>query len=373
MSHDWRSLYIGLMSGTSVDAIDAVVVDFSNGYELVATLQHEIPPHLRNQILSLCEPGENEISRMGRADIQMATEFSTAVLGILEQNQLSARDIIAIGCHGQTIRHEPDCEFPYTLQISDPSRIALLTGITTIADFRNADIAAGGQGAPLVPAFHQRVFASGMKNRAILNIGGISNFTLIPRNATQSITGFDSGPGNVLMDEWASRLFDQPFDRNGDIAGSGAVDTQLLSILLSEPYLKLAPPKSTGRELFNFSWLERMLASNNNDTKPEDVLATLAEYTATCIANDLTRHFTQCDEIFICGGGAYNPYLCSRIESLSCLPVQSTQKIGIDPNWVEGIAFAWLAKQTLEKKPGNVPSVTGANQYCILGGIYQAG
>ena len=362
--------YIGLMSGTSIDGIDAAILEISdNGFQLSHTLNYDLPSNLQHELAALCTPGDNEIERMGQADHRLGLAFADAVNTLLNQSKLSANDITAIGSHGQTIRHMPDIKAPFTLQIADPNIIAHQTGITTIADFRRKDMAAGGQAAPLAPAFHQAAFASDKANRVIVNIGGISNITSIVNGKV--LLGFDTGPGNGLMDYWAQKNLNKPYDDKGEWGESGTVIEVLLNALLAEPYLKLNAPKSTGRELFNRDWLERHL--ENTSYAPENVQATLQQYTAQTIAEAILNLDKNFSEIFVCGGGAYNPALMKRIAK--CLPkaeVKTTDALNIPPEWVEAAAFAWLAHQTLENLPGNLPQVTGAKEAVILGAIYPA-
>ena len=362
---------IGLMSGTSLDAIDAALVDCGeNSPKLVQHHQQPMPPELRAKIVALCTPGDNEIERMGECDVELGQLLAEAVQSLLSKAQLQPSDITAIGSHGQTIRHCPDNLFPFTLQIGDPNQIAHLTGITTVGDFRRRDMAAGGEGAPLAPFLHREVFST-EHNRAILNIGGIANLTLLPGNKDILPIGFDTGPGNVLIDIWYQQHREGAYDQGGGWAAGGDIIDSLLEQLLSDKYFLLTPPKSTGRELFNQYWLERQLADSLQQFDPRDVCATLVEFTVKSVADALYRYFPDCPELFVCGGGAHNSYMLARLQRL--LPqirVATTTDLGIHPDWVEAIAFAWMAKQTLERKPANIPSITGASQPCILGAVY---
>lgn len=365
-------LYIGLMAGTSTDGIDAALVDFST--ETPQTIATHYTPYtsaLRNDILSLCQSGENEIVRMGELDVRLGKAFAAAALALLEQHKISADKIKAIGSHGQTIRHHPLAPLHFTLQIGDPNTIAALTHITVVADFRRRDLAVGGQGAPLVPAFHQYLFRSKEQNRAIVNIGGMANITLLAQQHDIHVIGYDTGPGNVLMDGWIYHHYKKTHDEDGAWAANGTICEELLNNMLNDPYFHAQPPKSTGREHFNMTWLQNHLDELNRNLKPEDVQATLAELTAHSIVDAVKKDFKHA-EILICGGGAQNTYLMSRIAKLAepDFTVAATTKYGIDPNWVEAIAFAWLAKQTLNYLPGNLPSVTGAHKPTILGGVY---
>lgn len=366
-------LYVGLMSGTSLDGIDAVLVELSQPPRLIAARTFPLPDALRNQLLALCQPGADEIERMGSADRELGLAFGAAVNSLLEDAGVSHSNVRAIGSHGQTIRHRPPAAhraLPFTLQIGDPTSIAQLTGIDTIADFRRRDIAAGGQGAPLVPAFHRAVFGSS-RCRAIVNIGGIANVTLLPGDA--SVLGFDTGPGNTLMDSWIARHRGERYDRDGAWAATGEVIPELLASLSSDSYFAMAAPKSTGREHFNLEWLDRHLAESPGPYSANDVQATLVELTAQTIAQAIAALTPSPRDVFICGGGAYNHHLMVRLEALlHPRTLANTAQLGIAPEWVEATAFAWLAQQTLARRPGNEPAVTGAEHYCILGAIYPA-
>lgn len=360
-------LYIGLMSGTSVDGIDAALVDFSENFpKVIATHYEPYPTPLKEKILALCQQGSNEIERMGELDSLLGKEFARAVNDLLSKQSLQPSAIQAIGSHGQTIRHHPQ---QFTLQIGDPNIIAAHTGITTIADFRRKDIAHGGHGAPLVPAFHRHVFARIETNRAIVNIGGIANITILAPH--RDVIGFDTGPGNVLLDAWIKLNRNESHDAKGAWGQTGTVQQKLLQQFLADAYFQESPPKSTGRERFNLTWLQQHL--HGQGYSPTDVQATLVELTAYSIMNDISK-FIQNGEVLICGGGAHNDYLMSRLNEIAHpnIAVHSTQKYGINPDWVEAVAFAWLAKQTLKRQAGNLPSVTGAAKATVLGGIYFA-
>ncbi|WP_246506297.1 anhydro-N-acetylmuramic acid kinase [Kistimonas asteriae] len=364
-------LYIGLMSGTSMDAMDAVLVDLASSFPLQKH-QISIPlsETLRKSLLALCQEGPDEITRMAKADIQIAQISAQAVNMLLKEASVPASDIQAIGSHGQTIRHLP--EFGNTLQIGSPSHIAEQTGILTVADFRRRDMAAGGQGAPLVPAFHEAVFQHAEKRRVILNIGGIANISILPTAQHIPVSGFDTGPGNALMDYWNQKHQGTRYDLNGNWATSGTVDHALLHDCLSDAYFSRQPPKSTGREHFNAEWLNSLL-SKHSALAPADIQATLMELTAKSIAADIQRYAADCQELFVCGGGAYNSALLERIAfHLPDITVSSTRSLGLAAEWVEAVAFAWLARQTIHGLPGNLPSVTNAKGRRILGGIYPA-
>lgn len=360
-------LYIGLISGTSADGIDAALVDLSGPKpKLLATHFTPYDENLRRHILALYQPGNDEINRLGQLDVLIGKAFAHAANTLLEKNNLARDKITAIGSHGQTIRHHPKQEFPFTLQIGDPNVITAETGITTIADFRRRDIALGGQGAPLVPGFHYHIFF-GKNDRIIVNIGGIANITLLPADIMQPIMGYDTGPGNALLDAWAEKYLQKPRDENGQWAMTGKVDSTLLEKLRSDPYFKAPHPKSTGREYFHLDWLQPYLSPT---IKPVDVQTTLVELTASTILDAIKNHFSR-GEIFICGGGVHNGFLMSRLKALAKnFSVESTETFGVNPDWVEAMAFAWLAQQTLKKKSGNITTVTGAKQPVILGGVY---
>lgn len=359
-------LYIGLMSGTSVDGIDAALVDFSNPKpQLIAHHYEKMPEHLRAKIMALLSPGSDEINRMAEADILLGKAFAKTANALLQKNHIFPEKISAIGSHGQNIRHHPHRQF--TLQIADPNVIAAETGITTVADFRRRDLAHGGQGAPLVPAFHREIFHSDKMDRVIVNIGGIANITLLPADKTKTVFGFDTGPGNTLLDMWTEKQLKKSYDEHGSFAAQGVIQKKLLEQLLADPYFQLNPPKSTGREYFNLAWLEKFLS----DTMPAaDVQTTLAELTAQTIIDAINVYYPRA-EIYVCGGGVHNDFLMKRLRELAVdHDVYTTEKLGVHPDYVEAIAFAWLAKQTLEKKPGNLMAVTGAKKETILGGIY---
>lgn len=370
-----KELFIGLMSGTSLDAVDAALVEFldNNKIKLIDTVSYLIPPELKQDILALCHPGYDGIQRLGIADIELGNAFAFCCIELMNQHNLMAEDIIAIGSHGQTIRHVPNAEVPFTLQIGDPNIITQTTGVTTVADFRRRDLASGGQAAPLAPAFHQYLFQTENINRFIINIGGMSNLTFLPRDLSENIVGFDTGPGNTLIDAWIQQHKQQPFDENGYWAQQGSVNTSLLKLLLADPYFAKKPPKSTGREYFNLAWLDKALNSLQMDISINDTQTTLCELTARTIADAIKSLQITVAEIYICGGGVHNDFLMQRIEKLlSDYPVASTAEIGLNPDWVEAVTFAWLARQTINGHTGNLPSVTGAKQATILGAIYRA-
>jgi len=361
--------FIGLMSGTSLDGIDAVIARFDQGDAAPACVHsHYQPfqPQLRDALLALNAPGHDELHRAAIAAHQLAHAYAAAIRTLLAQAGLVARDITAIGCHGQTVRHRPDAG--YTTQLVNAALLAELTGITVINDFRSRDIAAGGQGAPLVPAFHLRAFGSGREHRAVVNIGGIANITDLPPGGVAA--GFDCGPGNALMDEWIAANLGRAYDDNGTWAATGAIIPALLDTLLSHEYFACAPPKSTGRDCFNLAWVRRALSGNESAV---DVQATLLALTANSIAQGVKQHCPGAQALYVCGGGAHNGALMARLASrMPDLRVATTSTIGVDADWVEALAVAWLARQTLLREPGNVPGVTGAKGPRVLGAIYPA-
>lgn len=373
-------LYIGLMSGTSMDAVDGVLLAVDDDEYTFNVLAHKstpIDPYLKEQLQLLSFPGQDHIQRLGETDIAVGRIFAQTVTDLLVEQRLKPADITAIGSHGQTIRHCPPSLLTrqaYTVQIGDPNTIAVETGITTVADFRRKDMALGGEAAPLVPGFHQAVFQSPTLNRAVVNIGGIANITWLPAsNSQEPVKGFDSGPGNCLMDAWIARYHNKSFDNEGTWASSGTASSDMLELLLTEPYLAANPPKSTGKELFNLYWLDRLLETRRSIDPPETVQATLCEFTASSIASglNLVAGDDGIDEVYVCGGGVLNEHLMARLrQHIPQVPIHSSAYAGIHPLHVEAAAFAWLARQTIKHLPGNLPAVTGARRATILGGIY---
>jgi len=369
-SHPGSEIYIGLMSGTSLDGVDIAIVDFS-----------EYPPRLlhcnttaydetmRQRLRNLCQSETTTLDILYSLDAELGELYAESVKRALKLASFDPNDIIAIGCHGQTIRHSPDSARPYTAQIGDPNRIAALTGITTVADFRRKDIALGGQAAPLAPAFHRFLFRADDENRALINIGGIANVTYLPGDPAEPILGFDTGPGNTLLNYWNEQHRKSPFDNAGAWARSGQVIDELLkSMIAGEDYFCLEAPKSTGTEYFNSEWLTGFLADN---FAPNDVQATLVELTVTTIANALSGLPVLPAKCFVCGGGAHNQYLLERLAlSLPHCGVATTHALGLDPDFVEAVAFAWLARERINLRSGNIPEVTRARRATILGGVY---
>lgn len=366
-----ESLYIGLMSGTSMDAVDGVLVDFAHQPpKLIATHKQLLPEDLRKELIELCLPGFNEINRLGKLDVRVGQLFAETTKNLLNKANISAKQICAIGSHGQTVRHKPDGEYPFTLQIGDPNLIATETGITTVADFRRRDMANNGQGAPLTPAFHAYVFRDATEDRIILNLGGIANITWLPADNTLPVLGFDTGPANLLLDAWIYQQCRKPFDDDGRWGATGKVNPELLTQLLADPYFQQAPPKSTGRELFNLAWLEKNLLTQKKIT-PADVQATLCELTARSVFHAINQLGLTRGKILVCGGGIRNQHLMQCLtQHSSHFTLHSTKEFGIPPEWVEAMTFAWFAQQTLAQKPSNIPSVTGATRPVILGGVY---
>ncbi len=360
-------LFVGLMSGTSLDGIDAAIADFGGaGVRLLHSHYQPFQPQLRESLLELHDEGRNELHRAAAIANRLSHAYAAAVRTLLAQAGIKPPQIAAIGCHGQTVRHRPDAG--YTLQLVNGALLAELSGITVVCDFRSRDIAAGGQGAPLVPAFHHQLFHDANRHRVIVNIGGIANVTDLPPSGV--VTGFDCGPGNLLLDAWIMGNMGKSYDENGAWAAQGKVLPALLDTFLSHEFFRLPPPKSTGREAFNLAWLKRALSGTESAT---DVQATLLELTAAGIAQAIGNHCSGATEVYACGGGARNKALISRLrELLSGAKLDVTDTLGIDAEWLEALAFAWLARQALHGKPGNLPGVTGAKGPRVLGAIYPA-
>lgn len=360
--------YIGLMSGTSLDGVDAVLAAFSDDGACTVQADHAVayPAEVRAEVLALQPAGHDELARAARLGNRLADLYAEAVAGVLAAAGLGAGAVRAIGCHGQTIRHAPDAG--YTLQIGNLARLAELTGIDVAGDFRSRDVAAGGQGAPLVPAFHDAVFGRAGSARVIVNIGGIANLTLLLPSAP--VSGFDCGPGNMLMDAWCRLHQGQPYDRDGAWATGGRVLPELLARLAAEPFFAAPPPKSTGRDLFDLGWLQQRLAGLAS-AAPADVQATLLELTVVGIAEAIERHAPAAGEIYLCGGGALNRALRARLaERLAPRRIDTTATLGLPVLQVEAAAFAWLARQLVERQPGNLPEATGARGLRVLGALY---
>lgn len=367
-------LYIGLMSGTSMDGIDAALVEFKNNkITLLESVNQTIPADLKKtlQQLSLNSKDTN-IDMLGEADTYLGKVFADAVKALLNKAHIDAKQIVAIGSHGQTIRHQPEAKHNFSMQIGDANRISYLSGITTVADFRRKDMAAGGQGAPLAPAFHREVFSSTKENRAVLNIGGISNLTYLPKDTEQTCFGFDTGPGNMLMDAWIQTHKEQSFDENGNWAASATANKELVKALMHDDFISMKPPKSTGREHYHLDWLQTQLKPFKN-LSADEVQASLCQFTCDSIAHAIEQNMPDIETLIVCGGGVHNTHLMSQLNrKLNGINIQPSDAFEISPDWLEAIAFAWLARQTMNNLPGNIPSVTGAKQELVLGAIYPA-
>ncbi|MCC6868227.1 MAG: anhydro-N-acetylmuramic acid kinase [Burkholderiales bacterium] len=363
-----RELFAGVMSGTSLDGIDAVLADLAPAIvtaRILASVHVDFPAELRRELFALQVSGPDELVRAARAAQRLAELYAQALRRVCVAAGVPVHDVIAAGVHGQTVRHRP--REGWTAQLNSPARVAELTSMTVVADFRMRDIAAGGQGAPLVPAFHAAVFRHPERHRVVANLGGIANVTDLPPSG--AVRGFDTGPGNVLLDLWQARSCGAPFDAGGRFAASGAVDAALLAALLAEPYLALPPPKSTGRDLFDAAWLDAVLGRTAR--APADVQATLAAFTAASLAAAIREHCVGAQDLLLCGGGVRNGDLVARIRTeLPALRVATTDAFGVASEHVEALAFAWLARETIAGRPGNLPAVTGAAGPRILGAIY---
>jgi anhydro-N-acetylmuramic acid kinase len=369
-AEDNGGLFVGMISGTSADGIDVALVRFEDGAapRILRARTFPLEASLRDLVLRVSQAdAQVHLDEFGQLDTRLGQAFAEAAHELLEEAGVDAAHVRAIGSHGQTLRHRPAGPAPFTMQVGDANCIAEGTGIDTVADFRRRDVAAGGQGAPLVPAFHAATLGDKVEDRAVLNIGGIANLTLLPVNGV--VRGFDTGPGNGLMDAWCLRHRGHPFDRAGAFAATGRCDDLLLSRLLAEPWLSLPPPKSTGRDLFHLSWLEARIGAAA--ITPADIQATLARFTARTVADALHAYLPTCARVMVCGGGVHNPVLLREISAL--LPgvvVESTAEHGMDPDFVEAMAFAWLAKEFVARRAGNLASVTGARGARVLGVLY---
>jgi len=354
------------MSGTSLDGVDAALVDLRDRPFLIGAVFLPYSKRLKASLLALHEASNDELHHAALAGIELSRLYAKAVERLLEKHGFRAQTVSAIGCHGQTVRHRPGSG--YSLQLGNPAWLAERTGITVVADFRSRDIAAGGEGAPLVPAFHAAIFQDSRHHRVIANLGGIANLTDLPRNGP--VTGFDTGPGNVLLDAWTRERSGRDFDRGGALASRGRPVASLLKALLADPYFRRSPPKSTGRDHFSLDWLRRFGVGRH---KTDDVQATLAELTARSVAKAISKFCTGAEEVYLCGGGVRNHDLVMRItRELTGVKIASTERLGIHPDWVEAMAFAWLAQRALKREAGNLPEVTGAKGPRVLGAIYAA-
>jgi anhydro-N-acetylmuramic acid kinase len=367
---DDGGLFLGLISGTSVDGIDAALVAFDPAPRLVFGHTYPLPAALVDDILALSQ-AEARISldEVGRLDTRLGQAFAVAARQALADSGADPARVRAIGSHGQTLRHDPRGAAPFTLQLGDANVIAETTGITTVADFRRRDVAAGGQGAPLMPAFHAATMHSPAEARAVLNLGGIANLTLLP--AEGNVRGFDTGPANGLMDAWCLQHVGSPYDRDATFACSGRIDEALLERLLAEPWFAQPPPKSTGRDQFQLQWLQSRMAGLQ--ASAADVQATLCELSAATVAHALQATQPDTQRLLVCGGGVHNPLLMARLAArLPGIVVESTASLGMDPDFIEAAGFAWLARETLAGRPGNLPAVTGAIGPRVLGAIHPA-
>lgn len=364
-------LFIGIMSGTSLDGIDAVLVDFdSSPPSLLQSLHHNFDASVRERLLQLTQSPHVTLTEVGEIDHLLGLSYANIVNDLLKSASVKASTVRAIGSHGQTIYHQPKASNPFTLQLGDANLIAEKTGITTIADFRRRDMAAGGQGAPLVPAFHAALFRDSERETIVINIGGIANLSILPAEPTLPVTGFDSGPGNLLLDGWIRLKKGLEYDNGGEWGATGEVIPSLLKQLLAESYFATPAPKSSGRELFNMVWLQQRLSGKERN---EDVQATLHELTARSIADAVKHQSKKADLLILCGGGVFNLNLRERIaHHLPESRISTTQEFGIDPQHIEAMAFGWLARETLAGRAGNIPEVTGAGRAVTLGAIYPA-
>ncbi|HIG65637.1 MAG TPA: anhydro-N-acetylmuramic acid kinase [Methyloprofundus sp.] len=368
-----KEYYIGLMSGTSVDGIDAGLYDFSGKLPLAVDFYYQpFPEKIKKQIQSLSGDHQSiSLYDYGELDTELGLLYAQCCLTLLRQANIKAEQVKAIGNHGQTLYHSPSSKYPFTIQAGNPNIISQKTGITTVADFRRRDIAAGGQGAPLVPAFHQTMFRSDIENRTIVNIGGIANLSILPKDSNQPVTGFDTGPGNTLMDYWIGRYKSSVYDTDGAWAANGKVHAELLKTLKDDAYFSAPAPKSTGTEYFSADWLTEKIAKLPQ-IAAADVQRTLCQLTTETIAEAIQSFAPATEQILLCGGGVHNKTLVASLKQLLKFPIASTETQGVHPDQVEAMAFAWLARQTILGLNGNLPEVTGAAKGVILGGIYQA-
>ena len=371
-----RGFFLGLISGTSVDEVDAAIASFHGGkgtVRLVGTHAHPIPPRLKRDLLSIAAAERTTFNRVARLDVEVGELFSDAALGALEASGTTPAEVAAIGSHGQTIRHEPHGRWPFSTQIGDPNVIAERTGITTVADFRRRDVAAGGQGAPLAPMFHEAVLSHPTRHRVVVNLGGIANVSILQpaTGGSGELIGFDCGPANGLLDAWSRRHLSLPFDRGGDWAAQGKVDTRLLQRMLADPYFARAGPKSTGRGYFDEGWIDAHVRASGARPAPVDVQRTLCELCAATVQQAIDTGPARGADVFLCGGGVHNRTLFESLRArLAPRPVAATDALGAPADYVEALTFAWLAMRTLEGRSGNRPSVTGARKAVVLGGIY---
>ena len=364
-------LFIGAISGTSVDGLDLAVLEAGTPPSIAAGRTVAIPSDLTRLLKDLGSGKVESLDSLGEADYRVGALIGSSIVELLADLSLKKQDIVAIGSHGQTVRHRSEGATPFSLQIGDPNLIAEITGIDTVADFRRRDMAAGGQGAPLVPPFHEALFRTSDESRTVLNIGGISNISLLPADPRADVVGFDTGPGNALVDAWAELHIGVAYDNDGAWARSGHLDGGLLNQLLQDPYFRAVPPKSTGKELFNLAWLETFNAAPDK-REPADVQSTLAELTAATVEQSIRQWAPATSTVIVCGGGRLNGHLMERLsERLSPIPVVPTEALGYNGDWIEAAAFAWLAFRTISSQTGSDRAVTGARASRVLGGIYR--
>ena len=369
--------YVGVMTGTSMDGLDVAVIEANAAQPIIIAGETlPLPAHLAQSLVDLIAPGANEIDRLGAADAALGEFIGQSVFECLDRWQIAPSDVRAIGSHGQTVRHRPDTATPFTMQIGDPSRIAEITGIDTVADFRRRDMAAGGQGAPLAPLFHDALFRDRVRQRVVVNIGGIANATMLPAG-TDAITGFDSGPGNALLDIWSAHCIAEPFDRDGAWAASGHLSEDLLRVLQRDPFVHATPPKSTGKETYHLDYIERACKAATAESRAglamADVQATLAEFTAWSIAHAVGRWGLPDGDLVVCGGGRHNHDLMARVaRRLADFRLATSDEFGVDGDALEAAAFAWFAYRTLSGKASNAPTVTGARGSRVLGAVHKA-
>ena len=368
-------LYLGVISGTSADGIDIALVAFDSQTtsrahpSILAAKTKRFDAELGEHIRRLMNPADESIDLLGSTDTRLGKAIATALCEFLQSNDIDASEITAIGCHGQTVRHRPEGTHPFSLQIGDPNQIAEITGVPVVADFRRRDMAAGGQGAPLVPAYHERLFRDEEEYRLVLNIGGIANLTCLPSDPVAPIRGFDTGPGNALLDDWISARLGKPCDLNGEWARGGVPNQKLLTRMLGDAYFRQAPPKSTGREQFHLAWVSRHLG--DEDWDDQVVQSTLTELTARSIQDAVERWAPEAARVIVCGGGRHNSELMHRLDAASRLKVETSEDFGVDGDFIEAAAFAWFAKCTLDNVPSSRASVTGASGDRVLGGLYR--
>jgi anhydro-N-acetylmuramic acid kinase len=365
-------LYVGLMSGTSLDGVDVAIVDFGQfPPQILYCATDAYPAELRAALQQLCRAQTTSLDALYTLDARLGDVYADSVERALQAANIGPREVTALGCHGQTLRHSPDSDPPYSVQIGDPNRLAARCGIATVADFRGKDIALGGQAAPLAPAYHRFLFHSTEEDRVVVNIGGIANITWLPADRDAKPLGFDTGPGNTLLNYWSEKYRGAAYDDDGAWARGGRVDDALLNrILAGEPYFRACAPKSTGTEYFSADWLENRLPAS---FEAQDIQATLTELTAATIADALTSLPGAAANCFVCGGGAHNGYLLERLRGrLADCGLQTTDALGMNPDYVEAAAFAWLARERVNRRPGNIPAITNASRETLLGAVYAA-